>query len=244
VLIGRGGPVAQSKPRVAYHVPDIETVIGHHILIPVTVSGSQLDKFETDSFSITLRYDPWMLYLYGFSEFATLSSGFEISMEREDDSTVIISGHGSQLELRDGVSLIDLKGEALFGPRPRSAMQIVEAYPSTLSTLANATGELYITNCDDQDAGAVYKGAYTVDQVFPNPAGERARIQYKLGFPGAAEVTLYDALGRVVKVVPIPERPKGDHEFDIDLRDLPNGHYTGLFRSRGFLTRIDLIVQH
>lgn len=243
-LRGKGGDGTQSVARIGYSVPDVSAVIGETVTVPVTIEGNKLDQFKADSFYIEFRYDPWMLYVHGFEVSNSVTNGLLATGVRKDDSTYAIAGRGSLFTLSAGAALVEIKGEALFGPRERTVMQVVAAYPSTASSLTEAMGLFRVTNCKDQTAAAIHKGAYSVEQAFPTPTNKAATIAYTLGFNGSAEIEIIDALGRSVKRVQLPEKPKGEHTFTLDVSDLPNGHYSGLFRSREFLKRIDLIVQH
>jgi hypothetical protein len=243
-LVGRGGDGAQSMPRIGYSIPNVSAVIGEQVTIPVMINGNKLDQFNAQSFYLEFRYDPWMLNIHGVESANSVTSGLTIEGKKLDDSTYAITGSGAPFDLVAGETLIELKGEALFGPRERTTMLVVEASPATSSSITEAIGEFRVTNCHDQTAAAIYKGAYSVEQAFPTPTNSSATIGYTLGFTGAADIEIVDALGRTMKRVQLPERPKGDHTFILDVTDLPNGHYSGLFRSREFLKRIDIIVEH
>jgi hypothetical protein len=244
-LRGKGGDGTQSAARIRYGLPDeVRAVIGEIVTIPVRIEGNKLEQFTSDSFYLELRFDPWMLHITGINASNSVTSGLEIESKKIDDSTYAISGHGASFDLAAGEPLIEIKGEALFGPRERTMFGVVAAYPSTASSITDAVSVFHVTNCQDQTAAAIYKGAYAVEQAFPTPTNNTATIAYTLGFHGAADIEIIDDLGRTLKRVSLPERPKGDHTFTLDVSELPNGHYSGLFRSREFLKRIDLIVQH
>lgn len=245
-LTGRGGDGTQSVPRISYELPQdgVSAVIGEHVRIPLTIRGNKLYQFKADSFYLELRHDPWMLYLYDADASGSVTHGMSIETGILSDTIFFVRGRGKSFDLVAGMTLIELKGEALFGPRERTEIEIVKAYPSTLSTLSQATTEFRVTNCQDQAAGAIHVGAYAVQHAYPSPTSTAATIEYTLGFMGSAEIEIIDAMGRTMKMVALPERPKGQHTFQLDVTDLPNGHYSGLFRSREFIKRIDLIVQH
>jgi hypothetical protein len=244
-LIGRGSDASQSTPRVAYSIPpSISAVIGEQITIPVMISGNKLEQFKSNTFDIEFRYDPWMLYVHGFDASHSVTNGMTIEGKKIDDSTYAIHGTGAPFDLLNGGSLIEIKGEALFGPRERTQMQIVKAFPTSKSSITEAVAELQVTNCHDQAAGAIYKGAYSVEQAFPTPTNASATIAYTLGYLGSAEIEIIDALGRTIKQIQLPERPKGEHTFVLDVSELANGRYSALFRSREFVKRIDLVVEH
>jgi hypothetical protein len=244
-LIGRGGDIAPGKSHVRYRISDVSAEIGEQVSIPIMIShGQLLDQLEDDEFYVEIKYDPWMLYLYGFDDFNTVTSGMNIQSKKTSDTTFAVWGSGAPFDLEVGRTLITLKGEALFGPREVTMMEILQARPSTIATLADPRAEFRVVNCHDQKAAAIYKGAYEVQHAYPTPTRSTSTIEYTLGFMGSAEIDIIDALGRTVKRVSLPERPKGQHSFVLDVSDLPNGNYFGLFRSREFLKRIDLVIEH
>ena len=245
VLKGRGGDVAPGKGHVRYTLPDVSAEIGDLVTIPIMIShGQLLDQFAADSFYVEFKYDPWMLYIHGVEDLDAVTNGMNIQSKKTSDSTFAVWGNGATLDLEVGKTLVALKGEALFGPREITAMQIIEAYPRSIATLADPRAVFTVTNCHDQTAAAVHKGAYAVQHVVPTPTRSTARIDYTLGFNGSSEIEIMDALGRLVKRVTLPERPKGEHSFTLDVSDLPNGNYFGIFRSREFIKRIDLVIEH
>jgi hypothetical protein len=245
-LVGKGGDLTQSVPRIAYELPvnGVSAVIGEQVTTPITIYGNKLDQFTSDSFYIEVRHDPWMLYLYGADASNSVTNGMALETGKLNDTVFYVRGWGQPFTLEAGKSLIELKGEALFGPRERTEMEIVKAYPSTLSTITQDVSVFRVTNCKDQAAGAIHKGAYAVQNAYPTPTSTSAIIEYTLGFMGGADIEIVDDMGRVVKQVTLPERPKGQHTYQLDVTDLANGHYSGLFRSREFMKRIDLIIQH
>lgn len=61
--------------------------------------------------------------------------------------------------------------------------------------------------------------------VFPNPASQRATIQFALGRPASPQLALFDALGREVRRLALPTHRTGIHEHEMDIAGLASGTY-------------------
>jgi hypothetical protein len=64
-----------------------------------------------------------------------------------------------------------------------------------------------------------------VDAVYPNPFVRTATVDYTLERGAAVTVTLYDGLGRVVRVLDDGTRGAGDHTVEVAADGLPAGVY-------------------
>jgi hypothetical protein len=67
--------------------------------------------------------------------------------------------------------------------------------------------------------------------VFPNPASGRATVVWRSPRPGTAEVIVLDVLGR--RVHRWVASAAGEDRVELDLSDLPGGHYLVLVRVEG-----------
>jgi hypothetical protein len=62
--------------------------------------------------------------------------------------------------------------------------------------------------------------------VLPNPTRGTAEILVRVKEPGMLRATLYDVLGRVVRVIPASDcASAGEYSLPLDMTDLPNGTY-------------------
>lgn len=64
-----------------------------------------------------------------------------------------------------------------------------------------------------------------LEPAFPNPATDHARLNYSLPASSTVSIQLLNALGQEVRAWEIGVRGAGDHEFEIDTRELPEGAY-------------------
>ena len=67
--------------------------------------------------------------------------------------------------------------------------------------------------------------AARIDAIYPNPFVESARVAYTLEQAGPVTVTLYDGVGRVVRVLEAGARGAGDHTARVDAAGLAAGVY-------------------
>jgi hypothetical protein len=65
----------------------------------------------------------------------------------------------------------------------------------------------------------------TLRQSIPNPGRDLVEISYVLANPGQVELALYDASGRLVRVIDAGDRPAGERTVRVDVRDLAGGVY-------------------
>ena len=73
--------------------------------------------------------------------------------------------------------------------------------------------------------------AARLDAVFPNPFAETAAVAYTLDRPMTVTLTLYDGVGRVVRVIEDGVRGAGTHTAHVEAGDLPAGVYFVQVRS-------------
>jgi hypothetical protein len=81
-------------------------------------------------------------------------------------------------------------------------------------------------------------------QSVPNPANDEVEIRYTLDRATVASLELYDAAGRMVRLVDGGDRGAGEHRVTVDVRELPSGtyHYR-LIANGASITRTMTIVR-
>ncbi len=62
-------------------------------------------------------------------------------------------------------------------------------------------------------------------QNYPNPVRQETTLTFELGKPTHVELTVYDTLGRKIKVVTDQFLTQGTHQYEVDFSDLPSGLY-------------------
>jgi PKD repeat protein len=83
--------------------------------------------------------------------------------------------------------------------------------------------------------------AVALHESYPNPVNPSTRIAYDLPMAGPVRLSVFDALGRQIRVVVDGERPAGRHEILFDATGLPAGMYfyrleaSGTVRTRTFV---------
>ncbi|MCZ7558029.1 MAG: VWA domain-containing protein [Bacteroidia bacterium] len=76
--------------------------------------------------------------------------------------------------------------------------------------------------------------ATRLEQNRPNPFNPTTTIEYHLGEAGEYSLTLYDALGRMLRVLDSGYKPAGTHSYVLDASDLPSGVYLYKLETAGF----------
>ena len=64
--------------------------------------------------------------------------------------------------------------------------------------------------------------AYT---VFPNPVSDEVNVQFYLENALTSEISIFNALGQQMKVLPAVKYTAGEHQVQLDVSDLDNGMY-------------------
>lgn len=98
----------------------------------------------------------------------------------------------------------------------------------------------------NEDAGA---GGEAVFEVYPTPVAGTARISYELGVPGQVNLRVFDAAGRMVRILEVGHKSAGKHHVTWD-RKTDSGQLVGpgvyfikLERQEGVSTQKLLVVK-
>lgn len=112
-----------------------------------------------------------------------------------------------------------------------------------LTGVEDGTGRADDLNVSGVDAGATTGGIF-LSQSIPNPARETVELTYQLPAGTEVNLALYDAAGRLVKLLEKGYRPAGSHVLRIDVRELAVGTYHYHLNAAGTtLTRALQIVR-
>jgi len=79
-----------------------------------------------------------------------------------------------------------------------------------------------VTNVKNQ---TLQPADFTLYQNYPNPFNPVTKIKYQLPLRSEVRLTVYDILGREIKVLVNQEKPAGTYEVQFDGSDLPSGVY-------------------
>ncbi|WP_456429450.1 T9SS type A sorting domain-containing protein [Rhodocaloribacter sp.] len=86
--------------------------------------------------------------------------------------------------------------------------------------------------------------AYGLGQNYPNPFNPATRIVYALPEGGPVRLTVFDALGREIRVLVDGDRPAGEHTATFDAGALPSGLYFYRIEAGAFAeTRTMMLVK-
>ena len=111
--------------------------------------------------------------------------------------------------------------------------------------LAGSRGRLHIslrsTTDIDQPPRPV-PGTLEVESIHPQPVHDRVTIGYAVPVSGAAELYIYDALGRLVRSDRQEHSGPGRYAFFSDLHRLPRGLYAYVLQQAGQVVRGKFIV--
>lgn len=61
--------------------------------------------------------------------------------------------------------------------------------------------------------------------IYPNPAHNSLRVEFRSGIFSASAIRIYDAIGRLILTIDTSNQPNGPREIDIPIATLPSGPY-------------------
>lgn len=95
--------------------------------------------------------------------------------------------------------------------------------------VGNSVGNNSVSGVETQTSAS----GVTLYQSTPNPANEAVEIRYNLVSGTTVDLELYDAQGRVVRVIESGVRTAGERSVRVDVRDLANGTYIYRLKANG-----------
>jgi hypothetical protein len=105
-------------------------------------------------------------------------------------------------------------------------------YYDTVFISNNSTTPLYIISVNGKGVFLanvnIQNGEITAYELFdnyPNPFNPTTKIKYQLPELSKVKLTVYDVLGREVKILVNEEKPAGNYEVEFDGTNLPSGIY-------------------
>jgi hypothetical protein len=85
-------------------------------------------------------------------------------------------------------------------------------------------------------------GKFTLDQNYPNPFNPSTTIHYELPKNGFVKLTVFDALGRIVKTLVNEKQPAGTYDISFDGSNLSSGVYFYRFETENFLSSKKMLL--
>ncbi|GAB4345564.1 MAG: hypothetical protein OHK0038_25790 [Flammeovirgaceae bacterium] len=80
-------------------------------------------------------------------------------------------------------------------------------------------------------------------KIFPNPANQKATVEYSLQEPDNVEISLSDKEGNILKKLWEGKKDKGDHQLEFDVQSLSKGQYFVIIKSSKKLERKRLVIE-
>jgi hypothetical protein len=232
-LIGRGVYPIATRPRFSYTVGSASLRSGERAQIPVSIEGTFIEHIDADSTTLRVAFDPRMLRVRSVLG-ATLRN-----WQVEDDSTLAITLDGAP---QTPSQLFTIDAEALLGPHPVSLVSVIDADPRSDLAPLSADGTFTVTDCDGGSHGVGFAGDYSLKSSTPNPASSHTCIPFTLGLEGPAHITVFNAIGQMVRHVSLGSLPAGEHTAVLNLTALPPGRYTYRLESLEFVGTGSLVI--
>jgi hypothetical protein len=209
---------------VRWSLPSVEARVGDILNIPVMLSGADASRLVVDTLSLTLHYDPTVMYIHSVLPAVPITENMQIAFARiPRDSLLRISASGS-FNAAEGIALF-IRAEALLGPTDSTVMQIIASTPRNRIPQSEPSAVFRVMDCDSLRTSIRLKGKYALAEPNPNPIHSTLTVQCTLGLEAPAEMTIYDIYGRTVKQISTRPLPAGSHTLFIDVSDLTSGQY-------------------
>ena len=93
-----------------------------------------------------------------------------------------------------------------------------------------------------EDARTMNSKGLELCQPFPNPANPATTLRYRISTPAHVRLSIYDILGREVRIVGDGDETPGTHDVRIDVGGLPTGVYICEVRAGDLRDRRRLLV--
>jgi hypothetical protein len=204
-------------------LPAVEAVPGERLHIPVSLIDSRDLPRVPLSFQARLRVRASLLAPVG----ATPAGVFDGADRLLDIGGTLPAG------MTDG-TLFDLEFMALLGDSESVPLKL-EGFHWSDTTIATTLrdGELTLKGLciagPTRLVGA--SGRFALKGARPNPAGERAVVEYELVENGPTRIEIADMRGNVVGVAMAGEGAPGRYAIDLDVSGLSNGAYMLVLRT-------------
>ena len=231
---GAGLPPGKSSNEVAFIVPDtiLAGVRTFDIPVKLQTNGEELGAFEFE-----IQIDTTLVRAVGYTPGSLLPQPTDWALFFENRAgRVYFAGFETaglqSLISSDGV-LVHLRFEVRENVDARASMPL--AFTSTLSA-GNRNGvDLAATGVDGQvvlggNTGTAIEGEelpkeFALGQNYPNPFNPATAISFALPHADQIRIEVYDALGRLIRVLADGQFPAGAHSVVFEAGNLASGVY-------------------
>jgi hypothetical protein len=79
--------------------------------------------------------------------------------------------------------------------------------------------------------------------IFPNPASQKASVEYYIQNTDNVEISLIDKEGNILKTLWTGKKDKGEHQYEFDVAQLSKGQYFVVIKSSQKIERKRLVIE-
>lgn len=236
VLLNGEGVCPEEVPDRTLSVPAaIEAVAGDHVRIPLLVDGPG----DTAS-STARRYT--VLIRFNRSLLAPLDSA-SLDVATDEERMLLYDGEWSgESDTLRLLSFLAALGNAGSTPVVIESFVWEDGCDGGLTII---DGEFRLADLCDEGGTRLFlaRDSIFLRPVVPNPARDRARIEYGVIEEGRTDLLLMDAAGRSVAVLVSAALPPGRYLLDVDTAELPSGTYHLLLRTPTRIVARSLLIE-
>lgn len=236
-LTGSGKYPAGTGPSFGYSVASSTVEPGQNDTIPVTMNGVLLNEIDEDSTVLDFHFDPQMALMYGADGGSSLQPATRFALL--NDSTVEASVPRS---IFTGGTVMRLYAQALLGPHDTTYIHVIQSTPLADQPESATDGAFIEAACGGPVQGVIFAGPYSTNAIVPNPAGDKATLQFELGLAGPVTLDFYNAIGQLAKHLDFGTVNAGSYTLPLDVSDLPQGRYVYRLKSLEYQSQGALVI--
>jgi hypothetical protein len=132
------------------------------------------------------------------------------------------------------IAVLDVDGKMIFKGSRDPATDATDAASFIQNALNNIT-----TAINDISEG----NKFSVEQNYPNPVLNNTKIKFSISEAANITLSISDISGRIVSIPVNQYFPYGNHEVEINMRDVPRGIYFYILEVGNFIAIKKMVVQ-
>lgn len=213
---------------IALTIPDMIETVGDHFELPI---HARMNITFTDTMSyrlvISYPYDMLMPMLPDEGPPRVIDGTISgtIRMEEVAGKPGELTIDGGILPGKDTGIVVKIPFKVLLGSHYRDSIRFKLTDIPMVGLVRRKGGAFQALDCDTSNGGVILKGLYTLAQNRPNPFNPATVIPYSIARQDRVRLNLYDATGKLVKVLLDEVQPPGEYRYSLHIADLPSGVY-------------------
>jgi hypothetical protein len=193
-------------------------------------SGSGMNGYAVNAFKVDGPY------LYAGGYFSTADGGSANRVAYWDGTNWNALGNGMNGYAANARAIEIMGGDLYVGGYFTSAGNV------NANNIAKYSCSSVTTSVYDDNSSNIIPQQFQLSQNYPNPFNPTSRIRYDLPKASFVKISVYDILGREIRVLVNEEKIPGVHEVNFDAKYLASGIYFYTIRTKDFTQSKKMIL--